>query len=264
MIRCCVIGNSHLAALKLGWDRAGKEHPEIAASMFGIPGKHLGNAAIESGELVLPTQKFLQFRAESDPGSGDGIRLGDYDCFVVTGADFGLSCVIEVYAQLTCHGLRNGRQQLVSRDLFRKLCLDAARKTTALHICRLIASARKAPILVVPVPLPSEPGYRDVRKKGMAAWVECADAEDGEAVNRLFAEVRASLLVPPMIYVDQAAATKASPIATWARYSENSVRLTSDLDADHPPRDYFHMNGAYGTEMWSAIAAVLKQLPRAD
>ncbi|PJN96602.1 hypothetical protein CNY89_01585 [Amaricoccus sp. HAR-UPW-R2A-40] len=40
MTRVAVVGNSHLGAIKLGWEQVSARHPEMQVEFFAAPGTH--------------------------------------------------------------------------------------------------------------------------------------------------------------------------------------------------------------------------------
>lgn len=262
MIDCCVIGNSHLAAIKLGWDQVHQNYPGVAASMFGSGGKHLSNTRLAEGNRLELNRGFLQFPARSDTGRVKEINLNAYNCFVIVGSGFGMKCVLDIYMNFSFYGLNAGQRQVGSRDLFRNLAMQAALQSSAFHVCNLVRSASKAPIFMIPVPLPSQKGYWDKEKRPrMVGWQECEANNDGEPLVNIFAEVRKNLFSGQLYYVDQAHMTKAGIIATKQEYSDNSVRMNDDFDIQHPAGDCFHMNPGYGALMWEELVTAMRVLP---
>jgi len=87
MTRLCLMGNSHLAALKLGWDRLRDAHPDVAVTFFGSRGAGVCKGMrLEGGALVPSAQDLVNFRWTS--GGLKEIRLEDFDCFALVALGF--------------------------------------------------------------------------------------------------------------------------------------------------------------------------------
>ena len=52
MMKICVLGNSHIASLKNGWDRVGQKYPDIELVFFGARGAGLDGLELDGKALV--------------------------------------------------------------------------------------------------------------------------------------------------------------------------------------------------------------------
>jgi hypothetical protein len=52
MTRICAIGDSHIAALMLGWKQIECEYPGTQFTFFGAPDTEMGNLSVSLGSLV--------------------------------------------------------------------------------------------------------------------------------------------------------------------------------------------------------------------
>ena len=95
-VRVAVLGNSHLAAAKLGWDLIREEHSEFELTFFGAPGLMMGDLALD-GMSLTPTTGRLRKKLASSSGGHDRITPSDFDRFILYGLQFGPRRILELY-----------------------------------------------------------------------------------------------------------------------------------------------------------------------
>ncbi len=86
--RICAMGNSHLAAAKLGWDRIKDDYPDYRFDFFGFPPNSATefdqHVLVEDGRLVATTEKLRNGFAMTS-GGHTAIVGADYSAFVTLG-----------------------------------------------------------------------------------------------------------------------------------------------------------------------------------
>lgn len=245
----CIIGNSHLAAIKLGHAAVAADFPEIQLDFYGGVAQRLW-ALEQEGTTLVPRHKRLAENFAETSGGRRRIETADYDAFVLVGLFFGLVTIGPLFAVGRPYSGEAG-VDLVSRPFLRAGALDLLGRSLAAVTADKVLRARAAacPILLIPTPFPSEAvrGTQDsfwASDDAVARLRECYD----EAVSTLSRQAAFEVLAQP-------AQTIAPPACTRAAYSMDSVAFGSD--AAHPEDDHVHMNADYGAVV---LAAALRRL----
>jgi hypothetical protein len=84
-MKICVIGNSHLAALKAGWEDIRAEYPHIDVTWFDAKSRQLAGLEVRGGALV-PMRDDLREMMQYTSAGKDRIEAG-YDCYFVVGCE---------------------------------------------------------------------------------------------------------------------------------------------------------------------------------
>jgi len=75
-LRICIIGNSHVGALKEAWDDIGSDHASLDVTFFAARGDRLkdlvvnGNTLRADGPGATPLKKFMAFTSGGRENSG--------------------------------------------------------------------------------------------------------------------------------------------------------------------------------------------------
>ncbi len=262
MTRICLIGNSHVAALRQGWDIVSPEFPDVAADIFGAHTKVLRNTGSEGSETIVSAQKPVwRFSKDDESHQTSRIDVAAYDCFVVAGAGFEARCVVKTYNWLQFPALNGRKEQIVSRMVFKGIVQRLLEQTAAFHLVGLLTKLSTRPIFLVPAPMPADKGFADLQSETMAPWIAAAQSQNAELLLAVYDEAVNDLMSQGLHFVPQPLSTLAGPLSSQQGYSENSARLRFVMDELHPETDYFHMNGAYGAILWRDIIAQFRALP---
>lgn len=231
----CVIGNSHIAAIMLGWKQIEAEHPGITFTFFGAPGTLMEELRAEGRRLVPKTAELRDFlaRTTSKPEIS-----GDYECYVVCGLDFKIGVLRPLLARYRGESQTIDARTPLSDECFVQSLCGSLSACPAVKIIDRVKGITAAPVVLVPQALHAE--------SAPFKWLSKAEA-DGEdstianyfwrACRKIGADLGVSVVLQPEY-------TKASPLRTKSAYSEGSIRLGSD--AVHRKNEPFHMNSAYG------------------
>ncbi|HVU21065.1 MAG TPA: hypothetical protein VHC71_14945 [Hyphomicrobium sp.] len=230
--KICIIGNSHIAALKVAVRDSFFQSDTLGFVFWGVRGRKFLEVKFESGRLVSPDPEFA-------------LVVSGGTHATINPSDFGA---------LVFHGPINYTSFIV---WFRKLRRDSgtfsasflvagmkshlhAKPTNAL--IRQIRSSYKGRILVSPQPLVSEESafFGDQIISGGER------AETDRILQEYFEQIGAEYLAQPE-------STIVDNKYTAKKYSINSVALIGDLNIKHPPNEHFHMNGCYGAEVLRTI-----------
>ncbi len=118
-MRLCVIGNSHVAALKSAWDQISHEYSKFTLTFFASRGDNFKYLEVSNNQLVPTSSKLLK-NMEYTSGI-DNININSYDLFLIYGLGFRIQ-------RLGLH-YSNSARRCASEDLLRKtLCYITAKK----------------------------------------------------------------------------------------------------------------------------------------
>ena len=163
--RICVLGNSHLGALKLGWDLIEGSYPGTELTFFGAPRSMMQDLVLEGTRLVPRTDK-LTAKIRRSSGGLEAVEIEDYDAFILYGLQFGPRRLIQLYRthrpisfewreplpELTPMEARPDQVQTVPERLFERAILTGLRQTMAMNLIAQIRSATGRPVHLITAP----------------------------------------------------------------------------------------------------------------
>lgn len=259
MTKICMIGNSHVAAMRLAWDKVAADYPMVDAHIYGSHARNLVTVQADAQkQLRFDGPSPWSFRAGEEPGRVRSIPLDGCVAVVIVGCDFGPACVFRTYKRYHFAGLKGRRKQALTRDYFKRAVAAAVDESAAGVLAKAIRTVVDAPVLLVPAPLPAESGFADHDKVKMEPYRAAQEADDGQGLLEIYDELCDDLGPRGLYVIRQPEVTKASPLSSLQRYSDNSARLRVGDDALHSENDYFHMNEEYGSLVWAEIIGNLR------
>jgi hypothetical protein len=254
-LRLLLIGNSHLAAPKLGWEQIADEHPDVRCDFFGGPKDWIEKATFEDGVIRVTVAAWAE-KVARVTGGPSSVAVDRYDAIAFIGLRFGLAPYMRQLSTLTLYDLGppKAKFQMVSKSCLRQLFSDILADTPAFQWSSMIAEASGKPVFLVPQPLSSEARLdhdRSIRrhpkfKAQAAAWFAAF-----QSAAQALAEAKGLTLV------EQPASTVALPGFTRAELSRGSVRLM-DASTNHPDHEFNHMNATYGVDLLQTLLAAVK------
>lgn len=228
----CFVGDSHLAAIKLGWDRVAAEYPDLTCDFFGSArkrGADMADLEFIDGNLV-PATALLRAQIESIFGR-HSIRVADFECIAIVG--------------LRCDFARAVRRARLSEADAAAAMDKVFRSSAALEIAASL-NGSGAKVLMVPAPAPSE-AILSQRLSGLSRDQVAAYYEIYRSgLDKAAAEAGARLVLQP-------AHTMSSPGLSRHELTSGAVRLREGLKNHHRAENLSHMNADYGI-------ALLKQI----
>ncbi len=232
MTRICFIGDSHLAALKLGWPSSADDSRDIQPVFFAAPAKGIRDLAVSSGELVASND---DLRGHLQRTSGGRTSIGgDYDHYLVHGLELGISLALDSYRILR-------RQNAVAPDraggdAFAHALESALSNSLAFRTAAKLRQITGAPITLSPVPIASVKfQYLRAKLKKNGASQDMADAF-ARGSRRMAREFDGRFLPQP------ARTLAEDMLATEPCYSSGPARFHMRRAPDDPS----HMNAQYG------------------
>lgn len=233
MTNLCVIGDSHLNAIKGGWDLLEDEYPDLELTFFGAGRKNMQFLEVSNGCLI-----------SSDPHCAKRMRrtsnglesiADDYDGYLLCGLEFGLHAAVYLCMTHRIECDEPDDRVPVSDPCFERAIEDELRGTISVSTVRKLHQITNAPIAVVPYPLRCRsdtiPVFKRIRETGTDQKVrELADS----AATNLSQEYGFRLFLQPQD-------TLSSPLGTNSIYS----RIPGSNDG--------HMNASYGREVLKVV-----------
>lgn len=238
MVRICVIGNSHVAALKLGWDQLGAV-AGVNVTFFGSQKDTLDELRAD-GRRLIPQSDSVRRKFAMTSGGCTEISVDEYDVFVIHGLSLSFHSVVNQF-------VRNGNARDVSFvDV--KSVLD---KSIAVKVGRMLKNLDR-PVLLSSQPFASELSIEGGKRN---QWVGLVDengvpTSDALKILRLYKEYLRRHEV-----IEQPIETVAREFLTRVDYAIDSVRLSKNMTVKHPDADLNHMNAKYGALVMEAIVA---------
>jgi hypothetical protein len=258
VIRLCVIGNSHLAAYKLGWDalKAASATPPVQPVFFGAPRDGMRRVKL-SGGVITPTRADIGDHFRRMSGGLGEIRLADYDAFLLIGLGASVKRVMRFVRGHGWFGLsENPARTLVPKAFVQEFLAESYATTRLVEMAAMLRPATPAPILAV-----AEPNWAASAKDGAGdkpdyGWKRAVEAGDGPALGAMFEASLGAALAPHATFVPQAAQTVEDGILSADAYNTHASRLIS---GEGGGSDAAHMNGKFGQAMWPVIGTALEQ-----
>jgi hypothetical protein len=255
MFRLCVLGDSHVAALKTGWDEipeAQKAH--LSVTYFGAQSQLLEGLEVQERSLITHSEHLSNKLAATSNGK-TSIDVGDYDLFLIVGLSLNLRRLMT--GPLSRHrtisyNTRAGNIYLISDACLMACANGVLGNSLAFETAEKLKSAGATRIAMIPQPAPS-PQLLE-RDRGGDLFREFLKNGDGPEVYRLFRDAILSLSKAHSVeFVEQPLQTRQDGFFTKLEFSTGSVRLTERFDSPHSNLDFGHMNGRYGAHIWQVI-----------
>lgn len=232
--RVCVLGNSHVGALKLAYDADPSLASRMRLTFFAARGDEMRHLRLRDGRIEASTP-LLEHSIRHTSGGLSEVDPQAYDAFLVYG--------LELRIQPPADGF-------FSRAVREQTARDAAAKTAGLFAVELLGEAGAAPVFVGLGPSPAAGESTALgRDPGYAAIFEALNAA-------VFAPLGVELLGQPE-------ETFADGWRTDRRFSIGSRRLDVGDEASnelHPDNDSAHMNEAFGRIWLQAFETRLRGL----
>lgn len=235
-MRVCVLGNSHAAALKQGFDSLNDKPGRCEVTFFASRADGLRSLVCRGGKLLSPDANVSQNLLRTSGGQMV-IDPGAYDLFLIHALEFRYD-----YALLQSGAYTQG---FIAAWMWQSWM-----ESTAFHVLKLLLSVTDCEIVLSPQPYASA---ADERIRKMVTRYKRAAPSIGE----IFADCRKPSEFERLRMLEQPDETIVDGVLTKPRYSRGSVRLDvgdSISGTTHPEHDHRHMNGEYGAAVWRHFA----------
>lgn len=240
----CVIGNSHIGAIKSGWDQIKAQDKNVSMHFFGSKSQSLSRTFVEDGILKTNDEQ-IQRSLERTGGSAE-IDLRNYDGFVIVGGGLHLKKLARLLKFGALYPHKKSDQRLVSQGLLVEAFKTYIRTLAVWKLLRLLSGARgDVPVYVIPEPFFS----KSVMKTETKDFINFAhDSGAGKALAEAFDKSCTSVVSDFGGFIEQPHETREDFIFTADRYSLGPVSMRRMMDMDREARDddHAHKNADYG------------------
>ena len=219
-LKICIIGSSHTASLKLGWDLVRDQFSNHELVFFGSLGKTLRHLRAKDGKLVSVNEALTKNLAYTSGGFTE-IDVGEYDAVVLYGLILKLP------------RLRRG----ISKAVMQETMKDISETGLTLKIATRLRKLGDKRFWIASNPLEIAPGG-------------VHDPEPYYSYDVLLAELQRVFPVPDVTFLSQPAETIGPDLRAPSRFGSGSVRLlppkAGAISNVHPEGEVLHMNGEFG------------------
>ena len=232
-MKIAIVGNSHLAALKLAVRSDLFARGRLDISFWGLPGPNFHSITYSGGLLQTPCKSFV---LRISDGQFESLPVREFDAIVFHGAALNVSDYLLSLRKASEH-LRCYSNALLEEGL--RSCIE---KVPAWSLVRSLRAEYGGRLLMSAMPLSSEDGSK---------FKEMSVTDDELA--HLNDRIRAVLCKIGVDYVPQPLDTIRDGKYTKREFCVDSVRLAAKLCYKHPDDDYIHMNEQYGVRVLRAV-----------
>lgn len=252
-MRVCILGSSHLAALKRAWDVGDASNFEVIQPTFlGSHTDSLKKVHCVAGRFHTDDPQVRRSLAMTSGLPDPELSIGDFDAFFVH-ALFNPNWITPYTLRAIRHAKSHG---MLSSGLVRAVSQEILSRSGMIHMVRVIRTASDVPIVVSPQPYLSQAVLTSPDKGPAYASLEQLEDYTGPNFTDAFGDVlRAQGLKSGFSVLPQPLETIVMPCFSAHEFCVGSVRLTSNLDIEHPDDDFSHMNSAYGALVLRQLAA---------
>ena len=253
-MKICAIGNSHLAAFKLGWDDiSGRWGKNIDIVFFGSAGNFFSRSvAIENNCLIPKTDKFSKDFCNTSGGL-DKVNFADYDAILLIGLDCNIwtlthplsnHCTID-----SLPAIEDKAHRIISTGCLTQVGIDQIAQCSMFQVASLIRTVSSIPIFIAPVPFPSISGFYS---PSLICTYLARNAN--QTLQDCYYQAIAHLCdIHEVTFIAQPDSTITDYVYTKEIYSKGSVKLGHNLTTLHDETDFAHMNKEYGTVVLQAV-----------
>ena len=163
MTSICLIGNSHLGALKLGWPSIETEFPEMNLDFYASAGDSL-ELVVSGNRLEPATDSIRQRLAYTSQKNGD--IEATYDAYVVCGLQLSFVRAMQAYRK-TLAGLRkSGKPYREITETATEKMYETLRPLLYADVLSKLRQITKAPVYLIATPLPAFERHPEIKKFG--------------------------------------------------------------------------------------------------
>lgn len=258
-LRIAILGNSHVAALKLGWDQIADTRPDLDLTFFAAPGRAARAMKLKSGvwgyhaKTPKPSEKVFGSTTTRT------LDLGTYD-FVLRHRDGQKEANIHsVLANMAPDGFDPGdRSARISRPALRAIIEDLSRSRLPGREWGELADLG-VEMTQCPAPYPDAriTDLDEALNVRLARWAALASrADELRWVREVFQQAQQRHFAEMGIrYLPQPEETLAPNGLTRAEFADAPAIMHGDDEAATPDRE--HMNASFGAAILRAYLATL-------
>jgi hypothetical protein len=266
-LRICIVGNSHVAALRRGWTQLETQYPETIVDIYGAPGGTFTEVMASDGKIVCKGERAAD--SFKMTGGSREVALNRYDCVVVVGAGIRLQTMVNLLEsfcppfmnELLAGNGGNGSSSRLARfyrkdaptfvttAMLRAFMNSYARRSNAAKLIESISAASGVKIYHLPAPLPSS---KLLIVKPSNVISRLVGTGHGPTFAELIWEATEGALRGKAEVIRPPGHLRVSGRLTDESYSEGGARIDESL-SDHDDEELFHMNGKYGVALMQVL-----------
>ncbi len=224
MMKICVIGDSHTAALKRSWSEIASLYPQVSLTFFASRGVTMSNLKVQN-ESLIPHKEFIRNQMLLTSNGRSEIKDADYDVFLL----YGLKCDVCFIS----------RDSFYSEQLLQQLIYDTIKNTASKQLLEKLRKITQKKIWLGHTPLLASSNIND--SMGNDAYLLGLESLNVGYYKKMNAEL-----------VAQPINTIVKGRYTHERFTIGSRRLSIRDESEsefHEPEDREHMNDEYG-KLW--------------
>ncbi|MCP5311094.1 hypothetical protein [Cognatazoarcus halotolerans] len=241
MRRIGVIGNSHLAAYKLGWEILKDRFADYELVFFGSPTTSMRFLKVDGGNLV-PTSPLTKENLKWTSETYDYIP-GDLDAYICVGMGFSfvhLMALLDKHRTIDGYDPSSSSYQLVSWEFLTAAMHETLFQSNAVGLLQMLSEISSAPKAYAPNPFPTTEVLSDER------YTYFLNDRVRDRVFDFYQSSKFAAFKDLCDFVEQPGCTLEQRVFTKGEYSRGSVKLKKGLRSQHEANDYFHMNAEFG------------------
>ena len=238
-MKICVIGNSHIAALKLAIKERLFQCKNMEVIFWGLPGRAYYRIVYEDGHFTTHGGGRRGRVLEISDGRYQDINPNDFDALLFHGSHKASDLLFSLRKHAA--DVREYSQGFLRAGIGAWL-----EDNFSVTLASSVEDSFRGKILLSPIAMVSEDSQENSAME--------VRREELHFLNDVINDVLAKKKVT---YVAQPDETIKENKYTDRRYSINSVRLSRDLDIKHEADEYFHMNAEYGREVLMNVENML-------
>lgn len=245
MINLCLIGDSHLAALKFAWPLIEDSYPDIRIDFFGAGFRRMQHLEVRDGMLVA-SEPGLARALNRSSGKEEAQIGGGYDAYLVYGLALRIYHARPLYSAFRSERHHEDSRVPLSDDCFLRAMTGVVRETPAAGVLTKVRQITTGPTLLLATPMVAKADQESHTAKFLADQGVTADYFALACTN--FAAALGCKFEP------QLPETLAAPLRTHAHHALGPARFSFD---DAEP-DGNHLNPEYGTLVLHHVLPLLR------
>lgn len=228
MIKLCVLGNSHTASLKLGWDMITHQYPNVEITFFANRQRKMEAFRVEKNSLV-PDNEELKNAIAYTSGGLTSINMQYYDVCLLYGLDLDSYQLPETFFSVA---------------VLKEAMLECVSSSVSWGLLHKIRKTSDKAIFLGHTPLHAT--TNDTAEQGDVSAYQAGIKLMNQSI---FREYNALIIEQPIDTID-------NMLQTMLKYSVGSTRLDLGDETSnqlHPAQENKHMNAQFGVHYLDAF-----------
>ncbi len=253
-----IIGNSHVASIKTGWDSLNGEFASTISPTFAAARGRGLLTFKRIGTTFRPTTELCEQELRFTSGGLEHIDVSNYELIVTVGLYLGRYRLVENLSRHRTEELLPDElpRHLVSNEVQQLTIENAIRGSICTQFIRRLREATDGPIIALEQPMPRQAVLFESKRKGRWRFAK----KLGKAINEIWEHETARLEGEYRITVlNQPEATLTGARLTSDEFGIGSIRLQEGFSEAHRSNEYLHMNARYGEIVLRHLVKRLKE-----